>query len=455
MLEKRKTSKRLLIFLLSIYFGYTYFQYFPSYNTQKFKIKSQPVAVKEKVNDDGLKIYNFNYCESFDGSVMNKSIYLNSGSSKYFYSPNPAAGTDIQIQSLTEEDLTQIIDSVAIEICQLMPLHLEFEKINFFSCFTALMGATGFSDISEDPILKELSNSHFYNWIQETPRNEMKSIFKLAYYITINRIEDIPNLKFLISAIYTPETIILIHVDEVSGTLLKILKEYVDILRSEQKSISIKSHGFKIHLKTSSVIKAQLLGFFELYDLGSWDYLINLSANDYPVKSSAGIYQILMQNSDKVWISYDKDEKMKSNLEVPCFAVSCFWGTRRVSKFLDQFPSTKNSPWGFFPRQFIKEIRNSKSLPMLLAWVENSWAPVESFLSILTLSNESAWKNRVINSNKRFKLGKNETFAQLKLEMASENAFFLEDVYINRNIEVKHFADNLQSKSVSQNLVEA
>ena len=57
-------------------------------------------------------------------------------------------------------------------------------------------------------------------------------------------------------------------------------------------------HGLWGHI---SLVWMQLNGFFELLDLADWDHVINLSASDYPLRSSMDIHK---------WLSLEKNKGM-------------------------------------------------------------------------------------------------------------------------------------------------
>ena len=44
---------------------------------------------------------------------------------------------------------------------------------------------------------------------------------------------------------------------------------------------------------SSSIVIAQLEGYFQLLDLADWDYAINLSAEDFPLMSTAAMHKTL------------------------------------------------------------------------------------------------------------------------------------------------------------------
>jgi hypothetical protein len=55
-----------------------------------------------------------------------------------------------------------------------------------------------------------------------------------------------------------------------------------------------------IYRGSSSIVLAQLEGYFQLLDLGDWDYAINLSADDFPLMSTAAMHKKLQVKMMKI-----------------------------------------------------------------------------------------------------------------------------------------------------------
>lgn len=57
------------------------------------------------------------------------------------------------------------------------------------------------------------------------------------------------------------------------------------------------------------------------------------------------------------------------------------------------------------PRGFVQYLRKSQEAHDLLAWVEHSWIPDESYFAMVALakpSSEGGWSDRIVNDCKRF-----------------------------------------------------
>lgn len=133
----------------------------------------------------------------------------------------------------------------------------------------------------------------------------MKSI-NIAYLILVHRL---PNqFKKLFKAIYEPTNFYLIHIDkkaslEIGEEVKSFLKEYpnVHILKSE----NVVWGGY-------SMVQAELDGMKYLLEMNAkWDYFINLSGQDYPLKSQKIIKEFLSKNNGKSYIKIADQEKSR------------------------------------------------------------------------------------------------------------------------------------------------
>lgn len=133
----------------------------------------------------------------------------------------------------------------------------------------------------------------------------MKSI-SIAYLILVHRLPD--QFKKLFTAIYESTNFYLIHIDkkasqEIGENVRDFLKSYsnVHILDSE----NVVWGGY-------SMVQAELDGMKYLLSMNAqWDYFINLSGQDYPLKSQKIIREFLSKNNGKSYIKIADQEKSR------------------------------------------------------------------------------------------------------------------------------------------------
>lgn len=128
----------------------------------------------------------------------------------------------------------------------------------------------------------------------------------IAYLILVHRLPD--QFKRLFTAIYEPSNFYLIHIDkkaslEIGEEVTVFLEKYsnVHILKSE----NVIWGGY-------SMVQAELDGMQYLLNMNAkWDYFINLSGQDYPLKSQKIINDFLSKNKGKSYIKFDDQEKRR------------------------------------------------------------------------------------------------------------------------------------------------
>ena len=119
----------------------------------------------------------------------------------------------------------------------------------------------------------------------------------IAYFILVHRL---PNqFKRLFRAIYAPGNCYLIHIDKKAS---KELKEEVQLfLQSFTNAYVMESEN--VVWGGYSMVQAELDGIkYLLARNAGWDYFINLSGQDYPLKSQKIIRQFLEENQGKSYL---------------------------------------------------------------------------------------------------------------------------------------------------------
>lgn len=133
----------------------------------------------------------------------------------------------------------------------------------------------------------------------------MKSIC-IAYLILVHRL---PNqFKKLFNAIYDPSNFYLINIDRKAGD--EIEKEVTDFLNKYPNVRILKSEN--VIWGGYSMVQAELDGMKYLLEMDAkWDYFINLSGQDYPLKSQKIIKDFLSGNNGKNYIKVADQEKIR------------------------------------------------------------------------------------------------------------------------------------------------
>lgn len=133
----------------------------------------------------------------------------------------------------------------------------------------------------------------------------MKPI-NIAYLILVHRL---PNqFKKLFKAIYDSSNFYLIHIDKKANE--QIGEEVTDFLNKYPNVHILKSEN--VIWGGYSMVQAELDGMKYLLEMDAkWDYFINLSGQDYPLKSQKIIKDFLSQNNGKNYIKFADQEKSR------------------------------------------------------------------------------------------------------------------------------------------------
>ncbi len=122
---------------------------------------------------------------------------------------------------------------------------------------------------------------------------------KIAYIILAHKNPD--QIKRLVLRLNTEGTSFFIHIDKKSNN--KIYENIVDDLSPLSNVYFLKR--FKIFWGDFSIVKATIEGIKEIFKTNtSFDWLILLSGQDYPLKSNSKIQETLLLNEGKLFISH-------------------------------------------------------------------------------------------------------------------------------------------------------
>lgn len=128
----------------------------------------------------------------------------------------------------------------------------------------------------------------------------------IAYLILMHRYPS--QFKRLFKAIYHADNVYVIHVDKRSGEAMQT--EIKEFLSAYPNAAILKSK--KALWGGYSLVDAELRGMKELLRMGkTWQFFINLSAQDFPLKSQADIHGFLKRHSGKDFIKLSNQKKVR------------------------------------------------------------------------------------------------------------------------------------------------
>ena len=168
-------------------------------------------------------------------------------------------------------------------------------------------------NISSSRLLKHIDPYHYFR--EEIPnikaKSRVKYKYKIAYFIMLKNPQELEAVKTVIEILDDGLSMFLIHVDS------KSLSSNVD--RAPLEWISTKSNvyrtekSFKGQWGHASLAFIELYGLYELLDLAEWDFVINLSGTDFPLRKSRDIYNFLKSEGriNHTWVGYERGKQFK------------------------------------------------------------------------------------------------------------------------------------------------
>lgn len=227
-----------------------------------------------------------------------------------------------------------------------------------------------------------------------TPKN-----IKIAYLILVHRL---PNqFKRMFSAIYDPENHYLINIDKKSSekTILDIrsfLSSYTNVFIIIGENITWGGY---------SMVQAELDGINFLLNLNvEWDYFINLSGQDYPLKSQKIIRQFLTSNNGNSYLKFadqkkfrpDTMNRLENHFEELDDKIDL---TAKNRPYLKNVTPYIGGQWMILTRSCCEFLCNSSEVKKFEDYYLNTLIPDESFFQTVLMN--TSFTGILINDDKR------------------------------------------------------
>jgi hypothetical protein len=169
-----------------------------------------------------------------------------------------------------------------------------------FACYSTAIGNSHFVNISRQSLLVAIDPIVYFKPILPAinlkfSKNGLQK-FKLAFLIMVHELDGFDSLIALLNILDDGDAIILIHVDGKSSSakLYDKLEEWITSKKVLKES-NVHLAKYRMHnlWGHSSLVLTQLSGFWELKELADWDFVINLSNYDWPLKRNKQVYDAL------------------------------------------------------------------------------------------------------------------------------------------------------------------
>jgi len=242
----------------------------------------------------------------------------------------------------------------------------------------------------EEPILRR-------NEILKTPI--LDDQIKIAYLILVHRFPK--QFKRLFKAIYDQENYYLIHLDKKAESKTRadveeFLADYPNAYTLESKNVVWGGY---------SMVQAELNGMKYLLDINAtWDFFINLSGQDFPLKSQESIRDYLSQHRGNNFIkianqAFERPETMNRIENYFEETENGFSGTPYKRAYLEDIVPYIGGQWMILTRDCCEFICNSKEIVKFEKYYQNTLIADESFFQTVIMN--TSFKGKVINDDKR------------------------------------------------------
>lgn len=227
---------------------------------------------------------------------------------------------------------------------------------------------------------------------------------RIAYFIMIHHKPEV--FKEMLQKIYTRDQFYLIHIDrKAKPDFIEEIQLYIVHFPNVYilDSLNIVSGGF-------NMVQAELNAMEFLLNVSQeWDYFINLSGEDYPLKSQNIIRQFLSAHKDRNYLFYydqkfyrpDTLQRIQSYFTEFAYVISSFIYKRAFMKGVVPFIGGK---WFMFTRETCVFLTNNKTVMDFEDYYLHTFLPAESFFQTVLMN--TSFSDIIINDDKRAVLEK-------------------------------------------------
>ncbi|SDQ09733.1 Core-2/I-Branching enzyme [Chryseobacterium soldanellicola] len=248
---------------------------------------------------------------------------------------------------------------------------------------------------------------------------------RIAYFIMVHHKPEV--FKEMFQKIYARDQFYLIHIDrkasleiteEIQLYLIRFPNAYI------LESTNIVYGGF-------SMIQAELNAIEFLLNVSSeWDYFINLSGEDYPLKSQNIIRKFLSINKNRNYIFYydqkfyrpDTLQRIENYFTELSYKISSLISDREFMKDVTPYIGGK---WVIFTRETCSFLVNNEKVTDFEKFYLNTFLPAESFFQTVLMN--TSFSDIIINDDKRAIIEKpliKKQNPKIFIELLQSNTYF-------------------------------
>ncbi|MBK7339193.1 MAG: glycosyl transferase [Saprospiraceae bacterium] len=274
--------------------------------------------------------------------------------------------------------------------------------------------------------------------------NAISNQVTIAYFILVHRFPE--QFKRLFKALYHPENHYLIHLDKKAS--IEIYDDIKDFLTDFPSTYILESEN--VVWGGYSMVQAELNGMNYLLKLNlEWDFFINLSGQDYPLKSQKIIREYLTKNkgnnflkiADQLVVRPETMNRIENHFTETADGFSEITYKRAYLK--DVVPYI-GGQWMILTRQCCEFICNSGEAKKFEDYYKNTLIADESFFQTVLMN--TSFDGVLINDDKRAIIWIPDGDIKLRPKTFTEDdvKFLLE----GNNLFARKFDDNIDSNII-------
>ncbi len=208
----------------------------------------------------------------------------------------------------------------------------------------------------------------------------------IAYFILVHRYPQ--QFKRLFRAIYDPRNQYLVHVDKNSGPALDA--DIRQFLSAYPNAAVLK--GRKALWGGYSLVEAALRGMTQLLKMDAkWEYFINLSGQDFPLKSQGQIMAFLAENRGKEFIKIADQQQVRPDTmpRVRQYVIELqdrIFQTLLNRPFLKDATPYIGNQWMVASRRFCSFVSHHRDAARFKAFYKNTFIADEGFFQTVMMN---------------------------------------------------------------------
>ncbi|KAG8440385.1 hypothetical protein GDO86_006223 [Hymenochirus boettgeri] len=238
-----------------------------------------------------------------------------------------------------------------------------------------------FNEFSYINMTKDCTYFREYRQYIGFPMSREEEEFPIAYSMVVH--EKIEMFERLLRAIYAPQNIYCVHVDEKSPI---VFKEAVKAITSCFGNVFIASKLVRVVYATWSRVQADLNCMKDLLqNKVQWKYLVNTCGTDFPLKTNAEIVRALKSLNGKNSMESEKPTSYKIRRWEFHFEVGDSISQTAIRKSPPPIssPIFTGNAYIVVSRNFVQHVLKNPLAKKLIEWVKDTYSPDEHLWATL------------------------------------------------------------------------